>query len=74
MKVEYASRRREKVCTNHASLSKAFKEKNLVDDIYARLVQLHDFAHLLDLKRLQDANLHPLKGGRRYELAIDAQR
>jgi hypothetical protein len=26
------------------------------------------------LKRLQDANLHPLKGGRRYELAIDAQR
>ena len=45
----------------------------LAYDIYVRLDQLHNFAHLKDLKYLRDANLHPLKGKRRYELAIDAQ-
>lgn len=71
MKVHYASRRREKVCTNHASLLKEFKDKTLADDVYVRLIQLHDFANLRDLKHLKSANLHPLKGGRKYELAID---
>lgn len=73
MQVGYKSRRREKVCTNHASLLKEFGDPKLAHDIYVRLVQLHDFANLRDLKNLKNANLHPLKGGRKYELAIDAQ-
>ncbi len=36
-------------------------------------MQLHDFVNLRDMKNLKDANLHPLKGGRKYELAIDAR-
>ncbi len=73
MKVLYKNWKLEKICTNLESLLKKFKDQKLADDIYLRLIQLHDFVHLWDIKQLRDANLHPLKGKRKYELAIDAE-
>jgi hypothetical protein len=73
MKISYKNARLEKVCTNYESLLKKYKDPKLANDIYIRLVQLHDFVNLKDIKNLRDANLHPLKGSRKYELAIDAE-
>lgn len=70
MKLFYFSRKLEKICNNP---EKAFRwDEELIEGIATRVVQLESATNLLDTKRIRDANLHGLEGGRKYELAIDA--
>lgn len=70
MKLFYFSRKVEKACTEP---EKAFRwDDELIEGVATRIFQLESAPNLLDIKRIKDANLHSLEGGRKYELAIDA--
>ena len=54
-----------------ARLQSYFWDVYLAQSMLTRKTQLESAETLLDIKRIKNANLHPLKGWRRYELAID---
>lgn len=54
-----------------ARLQSHFWDDRLAQSMLVRVNQLKSAETLLDVKRIKNANLHPLKWWRKYELAID---
>ncbi|MDR1944686.1 MAG: hypothetical protein LBQ59_00960 [Candidatus Peribacteria bacterium] len=54
-----------------AELQSFFRDTYFAQCMLQRVDQLKSADSLLDVKHITNANLHPLKGSRRYELAID---
>jgi hypothetical protein len=54
-----------------AELQSFFWNLHLAQSMLVRVNQLKSADSLLDIKQITNANLHPLKWSRRYELAID---
>ncbi len=52
-------------------LQSLLKDNYLVDCMLERIIELVQAESLLDIKKIQNANLHTLWWTRRYELAID---
>lgn len=70
MKIIYRNKKVEKQCKTP---EREFRgNKDLIEWILYRMVQLKTFETLLDIKNLRDANFHALVWNRKYEIAIDA--
>ena len=77
MKLSYKTRKVEKLFDTSdgeklfAELQSFFWDLRLAQSMLTRVNQLISANSLLDIKRITNTNLHPLKWSRRYELAID---
>jgi len=77
MKLEFKTNKVEKLFVGEdteklfARLQSYFWDTHLAQSMLVRINQLESAETLLDIKRIKNANLHPLKWWRRYELTID---
>ncbi len=67
MEIEFKNKKTEKICISWMF----FGEKRMDKELTKRLIELQEAINLLDIKKMRNSNLHPLKWERRFELVID---
>lgn len=72
MEIVFASRKTEKACNSERESSKMWGAEN-ARKIRQRLAELSAAENLSDVAKLPPARLHPLKGNRKGQFAVDVK-
>lgn len=70
MEVNFKSKKLEKVCTNISKAQKEYGQK-IALKLFQRLGELQASGTLKDMSYIRSARLHPLKGKREGQYAVD---